>query len=225
MPEAACLTAEPVIPQTLTRLDNNICLYISGMGAERAADAARDMLNFGMEVLVSFGTAGAVVSDIEPGDLCIPESVIAYDGTVYYTAKHWRTNIVNKLTDCPCNIYLGQMVDTLRVLTTVEEKSNFAMHNKSALAVDMESAAIAAIATENEVPFIVIRVITDSSSMALPELATKTCDIYGNVQFSKFFRQVLSHPAQIPPLFRLARGFKSASATMKWIGQRLTEIF
>ena len=225
LPEAACLTREPIAPRTLIRLGTNISLYVSGMGAERAADAARAMVQAGMDVLVSWGTAGAVAPHLHAGDLCVPEAILGFDGKVYQTAKHWRNSVVNKLVDCPCDIYLGQMADAMRVLTTAEEKTGITERNKSVIAVDMESAAIATVAREKEKPYIVIRVISDAAGMVIPEIAIKISDQYGRVRIARLLVQTLTNPLQIPGLIRLARGYREATRTMRWIGARLPEIF
>lgn len=225
VPEAACLTNAPVTPEEIIRIDNNICVYVSGIGAERAENAARMLINHGMDILVSCGTAGALADDLNPGDLIVPELITGFDGRTYQTAKHWRSSIVNKMTDIPCNIYLGQLADSMRVLTSADDKSDMNEKNRSVIAVDMESAAIAAVAFEKEIPCIVIRVISDSSRMMIPEIALKVSDHYGRVNISRLVIQIVTNPGQIPQLYGLARGFRKAEVTLKWIGERLSEIF
>ncbi len=225
LPEASCLTREPITPKTLIRLDTNLSLYVCGMGGERAADAARAMVQAGMDVLVSWGTAGAVAAHLHAGDLCVPEAILGFDDQVYQTAKHWRSSVVNKLVDCPCDIYLGQMADAMRVLTTAEEKAGINERNKSVIAVDMESAAIAAVAGDTEKPFLVIRVISDTAGTVIPDIAIKITDPYGRVRPAKLLLQTLTSPLQIPGLIKLAAGYRKAAHTMRWIGARLPEVF
>ena len=225
LPEAACLTREPIAPRTLIRLGTNISLYVSGMGAERAADAARAMVQAGMDVLVSWGTAGAVAAHLHAGDLCVPEAILGFDDQVYQTAKHWRSSVVNKLVDCPCDIYLGQMADAVRVLTTADEKTGITERNKSVIAVDMESAAIAAVAGDTEKPFIVIRVISDAAGTVIPDIAIKISDPFGRVRLTRLLSQTLTRPLQIPGLIKLALDYGKAARTMRWIGERLPEVF
>ena len=225
LPEATCLTREPIAPATLTRLDTNLSLYVCGIGAKRATDAAREMVQAGMDILVSWGTAGAVTANLHAGDLCVPEAILSYDDKVYHTAKHWRNAVVNKLVECPCDIYLGQMADTLRVLTTADEKAGILDRNKSVIAVDMESAAIAAVASATGKPFIVIRIISDDAGTVIPELAITITDPFGRVRFDRLVMQILTKPLQISSLIKLAAGFGKAKRTMRWIGARLPAIF
>lgn len=225
LPEAACLTSLPITPGTIIRLEDNISLYVCGMGAERAGAAALDMIQAGMDILLSWGTAGALAPDLSPGDLMVPESIVAFDGRVYQTAKHWRSAVLNKLVDCSCNIYLGRLADSMRVLTTAEDKIDSASNYKTAMAVDMESAAIAEVASKHEKPCIVIRVISDSKGMVIPDIALKISDHYGRVRFRNLLVQLFSHPLQVPRLITLARGYGKAARTMKWVGQRLKVMF
>ena len=144
---------------------------------------------------------------------------------MYQTAKYWRSAVINKLVDCPCDIYLGQLADSIRVLTTAQDKTDTAASVKAAIAVDMESAAIAEVANRHEKPCIVIRVISDSSGMTIPDIALRISDVYGQVRFWNLLVQLLTHPLQIPRLIALSRGYGKAARTMKWIGQRLKIIF
>lgn len=225
IPEAACLTDLSLTPDTVIRIEDNICLYVCGMGAERATVAARKMIEAGMDILVSWGTAGALAPNLNPGDLLVPETILGFDGHIHRTAKHWRTAILNRLKDFPGDIYLGQLADSMRVLTSTDEKTDIARQIKTAMAVDMESAAIAEVAGENEKPVIVMRVISDSRGMIIPEIALRISDPYGRVRIKNLCLQLITRPLQIPELFALARGYRRASATMKWIGQRLHVIF
>ncbi|MBF8269687.1 MAG: phosphorylase family protein [Gammaproteobacteria bacterium] len=224
-PEAACLTREVIALETLIRLDTNLSLYVCGMGAERATNGARIMVQAGMDVLVSWGTAGAIATHLHAGDLCMPEAILGFDDRVYQTAKHWRNSVVNKLVDCPCDIYLGQMADAMRVLTTAEEKTGITERNKSVIAVDMESAAIAEVACASEKPYIVIRVISDTAGMVIPDIAIKITDPFGRVRLARLLHQTLTNPLQIPGLIKLALGYRKAAITMRWIGERLPNVF
>jgi adenosylhomocysteine nucleosidase len=225
LPEAACLTGESIQPQTLTRLSSHLNLYVCGMGAERAAGAARAMLQAGMDVLVSWGTAGAVAGHLRAGDLCVPETVIGYDGRIYETAKHWRMTVVNKLVDCPGDIYLGPLADSMRVLMSAVDKAEVGERHRTAIAVDMESAAIAEVARAHEKPCIVIRVVSDSAVTAIPDIAIQISDPYGRVRWPKLLRYSLVHPLQLPRLAAFALSYARAVRTMRWVGGKMENIF
>lgn len=222
-PEAACLTTTAPVPETITALDDHTALLVCGMGAERAKRAALQMVDAGMEILISWGTAGALADDIQPGDLIVPETIVSHTGHVYQTAKYLRSSMLDKLIDCPGNIFLGQLADSIYVLTSVVDKAATRAQG-DALAVDMESAAIAEVAAKHEIQYVAIRAISDSAVMRLPDDVINFTNAYGQVQVTKLISSLLKRPGQIFDLFKLARGFMAAKKTLKWIGQRQAEI-
>ena len=224
LPEAKCLTSSAVKPDEIIRIEENICVYVSGIGAERAEKAARQLVSHGCDVLVSWGTAGALAADLRPGDLLIPESVIGIDGTVYHLAKLWRSSLANKLNELPANIYYGQIADSLRVIKTAQTKSGFRETHARALAVDMESAAIAAVADVYGLDCLVIRVICDSSDTTIPDFALKFTDQYGRAIPGKFMKSIFTDFRLLPQLAALASDFRHATRTLKLVGSRLKEI-
>ena len=223
LPEARCLIGNRIQPETLVAVDDYTTLMVCGIGAERAKRAAERMLDAGMEILISWGTAGALVNDIQPGDLIIPETIIANGGKIYQTAKYLRISIVHQLRDCPGNIFLGQLADSIYVLTNIAAKTSLHRHSGS-LAVDMESAAIAEVAARHEVQYVAIRAITDSVEMALPDELMNFINAYGQVRFRKLFATLLAHPGHISHLLKLTAGFRAATKTLKWIGQRRNQV-
>ncbi|MFQ5660770.1 MAG: hypothetical protein ACE5GZ_10095 [Gammaproteobacteria bacterium] len=222
-PEAACLIGYSPRPETLVTINDHTTLLVCGMGAERAKRAARQLIDVGAERLVSCGTAGATSADLEPGDLIIPETIAATGGQIYPTASQWRSSTVNRLSDCPCSIYLGQLADSMHVLTTAADKWSLQQEIGSQ-AVDMESAAIAGIAAKHEIPYIVIRAISDSSKMMIPDAVIAVSDAYGRIRVTRLIKMLATRPGQIPQLIQLATGFMAAAKTLKWIGRRLEQV-
>ena len=224
IPEARCIARQKPVPGVITPVGGWSSLYVCGMGAERARTAAQKLIDNGFNALISWGTAGALAADIEPGALIIPETIISGEGKVYQTAKNWRTSVIKHLKDCPSNVYLGQLSDSMYVLTQSAEKYRIRRQTDS-LAVDMESAAIAETARLNRIPFIAIRAISDSSTMSIPDSVTKFTDPYGEVRIFNLILSILKRPADIRELLILARGYRAAVKTLQWIGQRREAFF
>ena len=224
IPEAKCFVKRKPVPGMITPINGRISLCLCGMGAERASTAARKMIDAGFNALVSWGTAGALSADIEPGSLIIPETICSRDGKVYHTAARWRSSFIKQLQDCPADIYLGQLSDSIHVLTHGSEKYRVRQQT-DALAVDMESAAIAETARQNQTPFLAIRAISDSATMSIPESVTKFTGPYGDVRVLPLILSLLQRPSDIAALITLARGFRAAARTLAWIGQRRDAIF
>ncbi len=66
--EARCLSARPIKPNNLTELEHGVLLWQCGVGAERAQQAARSLLDAGATALLSWGTAGGWIRP------CVPET-------------------------------------------------------------------------------------------------------------------------------------------------------
>lgn len=224
IPEARCIVKRKPVPGIITPVGGRISLYVSGMGADRARTAAQKMIEYGFNALISWGTAGALAADIKPGALIIPETIISGEGKVHQTAKNWRTSVIKRLKDCPTDIYLGQLSDSMYVLTKGSEKYRIRQQTDS-LAVDMESAAIAEVARLNQAPFIVIRAISDSSTMSIPDSVTKFTGPYGEVRIFNLILSMLKRPADIRELLDLARGYRAAVNTLRWIGEHREAVF
>ena len=223
IPEARCLVKNRPVPGVITPVSGRISLLISGIGSEKARLAAERMVDSGFNALISWGTAGALAADIRPGALIIPETIITGEGVVFHTAKNWRTSVVRRLKDCPSDIYLGQVSDSMHVLTQGSEKYRLREHTDS-LAVDMESAAIAEVAREKQTPFISIRSISDASTMSIPDSVMKFTGPYGEIRIHKLMTSLMKHPADIPGLISLSRGYRAAVKTLEWIGKRIDAV-
>ena len=223
LPEAACLTTASTQTESTIALDDHTTMIVCGIGAERALRATRTLIEAGIDGLISWGTAAALASNIQSGDLIVPETVLAVDNETIYLQSDWRKSIIKRLTDCPGDIYLGQLTDSIRVLSSITEKS-LLYSQSGALAVDMESASIASLATEHHIPCVVLRAITDSAIMTIPDAIMTHSNAYGQVPLLRLVSTMLLDPRQIRPLIKLAKGFRTAAKTLKWIGQRRAEI-
>jgi adenosylhomocysteine nucleosidase len=77
-------------------------------------------------------------------------------------------------------------------------------------AVDLESGAVARVATEHGLPFAVIRAVCDPATRNLPPAALLALDSSGAIGFSAVIGSVCRNPAQIPAL--IALGLDAARA-------------
>jgi len=84
-----------------------------------------------------------------------------------------------------------------------------------AIAVDMESAAIAAVAAAHGLPFLAVRTIADPLSMRLPEAVTVALNPRGDVRLGTLLSHVLQNPPEMFELVRLGRAFGAAVTTLR----------
>jgi len=86
--------------------------------------------------------------------------------------------------------------------------------NSGAVAVDMESAAVAAVAQERALPFLAVRAIADPADMALPSAVMRAADAHGRINRPVLLAHTLLHFGQVGAMLRLASHFRAALRTL-----------
>ncbi len=197
---------------SVTQHSDTILLALSGIGPECAHAAGRLLLKQGATALLSWGTAAALDSRLVPGSLVLPKTVMAADGTVFTVTPEWHECLYRQLSGS-FEIHSGTLVESPRVLSVTNDKRALFDHS-SAIATDMESAALAAVAHEAGAPFMVIRAIADSADMAVPQrLITIMQDTRPRRQL-RLLTAVILHPREWPAIVRLAWSFQAARKTL-----------
>ena len=165
----------------------------------------------GAKCLVSFGIAGALVSTLNPGDVVISTAVTngntAIPADITF-AQGLITEIKKTLLPIENIIFSTQSI----VDSSVEKDSIANAHH--AVAVDMESHAIATLAQEKGVPFVALRVIADHAGQALPKSAMAGNRPDGSIAVLPVIGAALTHPWEIPDLIRLGRQTAIARKTL-----------
>jgi adenosylhomocysteine nucleosidase len=167
-----------------------------GGGTEPGAEtAARLLVARGAAALVSFGLAGGLEPALRPGDIVVPYRVVTSRET-YDVAPALAKRLG------------GMTVHTLfagsAIAATAQRKQ--ALHAATgAAAVDLESGAVARVATEFGLPFAVLRAICDPAERDLPPAAAIALDAAGFIGFPRIVASVLAHPSQLPGLFAIAK--------------------
>ncbi len=215
--EANCLTNSSVPVATPFR-HRNLLIYVAGMGAENASHAAQVLIDAGCQRLLSWGTAGALMTNLRSGDLLIPTYVINAEGCHLETHTEWREKFVS-LINRPAQS--GPLLSSPEVLSTATRKQQ-AQQNSDAIAVDMESAAIARLAIQHSIPFMTIRTVVDTAEMSVPDYALQTIDRYGRSRPLKTLCAIARHPTSLAALIKLGSAFKQALRTLKDIAPVLT---
>jgi len=218
--EASCLTerygrnnailkAAVSSPQ---QLSDNVWLMISGIGKVQAEQAALRLIKHGADALLSWGCAGALSAQLQPGDVLIPRHVKTADGVDLSTDRAWHARLCcdqsNSRRICADALFSSDMIIS-------EPVQKLMLHQKStAVAVDMESAAIAMTARQARIPYMVVRAIVDDAHTTIPACIDSAMDQYGNINPVRMAAVLLMHPSAWPRLIRLGRQFKAARTTL-----------
>lgn len=216
--EARALTVSKVPPGQIIELSNNLFLYISGMGAQQAEIAARSLINRGVGALISWGTAGGLASTTRPGQLVIPERVLDDQGREFAVDGEWLKPLSKGLLST--QIIHGNLLQVRQIVAAAADKQRL-LHQYQAVAVDMESAAIAAVAQAAGVHCRVIRVIADAVDCEFPLWLQQSLTMTGEIRILSLLSQVLRRPTRLKDLYHLSRALTAAKSTLQAVAQPL----
>ncbi len=195
----------------------------SGADSLRAVECALSLIADGCRGLVSFGMAGGLSSDkrlsadplLEPGALIIPQAIVDGSGLRTPVDAEWRARLTEVLSK-RYSIHDADIVGVDAAVTTAAAKAKLRAAS-DAVAVDMESHRVAALATRTGVPFVVIRAVSDSADRRIPPWAMAGVRADGSVAMAAMIGGALTHPLDIPGLIGLARDSAKALATLRGV--------
>jgi len=167
----------------------------TGTGAAASA-AARALVTEGARTLVSFGVAGGLVDDAPPGTAVVAARVVSAYGS-------WRLDAAAPLAG-ELQARAGALYTDAEPLLTVADKRR-AQAGTGALAVDMESAHVLAVAARHGLPALVVRVVADPAGRALPRLAAVAARPDGRLDLGATARALVRHPGDWPLVAASAR--------------------
>jgi hypothetical protein len=185
------------------------------MGQQAARDGALALIEAGASALVSFGVAGGLAPGLRSGTLFCPSCVLDERSHDYLPDPAWRALLMARLGAARLSLVEnGNLLSLPAPLLTVAEKG--AMRERhQALAVDMESAAIAAVATEHRMPFIVLRAIVDERDDNVPAELQASVDAWGRPMAARLLATLLRHPRLLAQLPGLATRMEKATRALR----------
>jgi adenosylhomocysteine nucleosidase len=218
--EASCLTGRRHAPDEIVALEGEVLVCVGGVGPRRAARAAERLVERGAQALAVFGTAGGLDPGLVPGALLLPGGVLAPGGARFAVDAGWRARLAARLEavsgagpgDGPAGARdaPGTIVESARVLKTPEEKR--ALHAATgALAVDMESASVAAAAHAAGVPFLAVRAVSDTAAIRVPHATLAAVDVHGRLRLA---RAPARRPSDLAALARMHAAFRAAQKSL-----------
>ena len=158
---------------------------VSGVGKVFAAVCAQTMiLRFGVEAIINTGVAGGIAKDISLGDFVIasklcqhdmdtsgvgdPKGLVSGINKVYFeTEPRYREAALKAAEKLGFRAQIGTIASGDQFVCDAERK-HWIRDFFGAAAVEMEGAAIAQVCFINEIPFVVIRAISDDASGYAP---------------------------------------------------------
>lgn len=163
--------------------DSEIVLVEAGVGKVNAARVTQILIdNFDIEAIINVGSAGAANDELEIGDIVIGHKLVQHDFdiTAFGHPKGYISNVgqfmesddvliekmeqtISKMQENEFKIKIGTIASGDIFCTELKMKEK--IRNKFGTdAIEMEGAAIAQVCKLDEMPFLVIRSISDKPS-------------------------------------------------------------
>ena len=212
-PEASAFTAARPPAQQPVELDEKSLLIVSGMGRERARQAAQKLFEAGADCLVGFGTAGALAPERRPGDMVVATEAREV-GRQYTVNADLTASVMKWLSRNGITVHSGPLTCAAGPVATIGAKRKL-YSQTGAIAVDMESAGVLDAAERNGLPAFVLRVIIDAAHVELPDAVLRRVDEFGEVDTPGLALDLARSPGQIPAVIRLACAACRAGRIMK----------
>jgi adenosylhomocysteine nucleosidase len=223
--ELRCLTSLTIQRNIPLLCGKQLVCVVSGMGATNAKLAVEKLVSLGFkpQALISWGTAGAIQTGLQPGDLLIPHIVRTSDGTQLKTCTAARDTLRELLQANAVTVHDGSLLEVKDVISTVADKQVLA-RNTDTVAVDMESAELGRIAETRGIPFLVIRTIVDAADQSIPEVVIRTIDECGNVRIFSLAKELFFKPSLVMTLFQLSRAMHMACKTLEMVATKTDKL-
>jgi len=197
-----------------SRLTDSTTLIVvrSGMGSENAATASQWLIRKGVSALGVSGVSGGLAPELLPGDLVLPEAVIQEHGNQMWEVSPGFVHMTSAaLMHEGISAYRGPIITVLRPVLSARDKHTLFVKSK-ALAVDMESATVAAVAKSGGIPFFALRAVCDAAGHSIPGDLLVCVHQQGRVRLFQLFQSLFVKPALVSDLLRMKRDFGAALA-------------
>jgi adenosylhomocysteine nucleosidase len=181
---------------------------VTGIGRAAAADGAGRLIESGATALISWGMAGGLDPALGAGALLLPGEVISAEGERFPTAREWRTCLA-RAVPAGHPVSDGALLGCVEPLGSPAEKAA-AYRATGAVAVDMESDAVAQVAARYRLPFLAVRAVVDTAADALPPAITAAAVAAGTMRGQQVIAALLQAPGEVAALMRLAWAYRAA---------------
>jgi len=216
--EISSLTSKNINKGDCISINDKLLVCCSGAGPVNAKKASQLLIDNGAERLISWGCAAALSPDLQPGDLVLPEELLSEKTEQLSLHSSWLTFIKQQLSEL--SPLSGSLIESSTIVADCIDKQRI-YQKSSAIALDMESIAVATVAKENNMPAVVIRCIADPVDMNLPKSINYAMNNQGDIELPKLLYFLLSHPFELTGLIKLGLHFNKAKNKLKLVKKQL----
>ncbi|GAB6141946.1 purine phosphorylase [Methylosoma difficile] len=220
--ELTTLTAKRVQKKHCLFISDTLLVAYSGTGPANARQAAELLIHKGATQLISWGCAAALSPQLKPGDLALVDTLIDVDNYELSVDKDWHRH-AKRLLAKHVTLYCGCLAESTGIVSSKAEKEQLRSFT-DAIALDMESVAIAKVAEQHHLPFLAIRSIVDPVSMNLPRAISFAANAEGDIVLARLLLFLALHPLELPQLIKLGLHFSAAKKTLTLIAKHLHDL-
>jgi hopanoid-associated phosphorylase len=196
----------------------------AGASPRRAYRKARALVDQGATALVSFGIAGGLHPALHVGTLVIGAEVFTPEHHLLPGSPSWRGALEKAANETRLKIETGRIAGSNRVVVHTGAKA--ALHSLSgAIAVDMESHAVAAVAWEKNIPFRALRAIIDDAESHLPSIVRGSINRHGKPRKTLMALRLAASPWNYGALKKLERDSRTAHQALGGLSPIASTLF
>jgi len=180
-----------------------LALLDTGEGPRNAAAALHTWLNHHQaRAIINVGLAGALSASLAAGDLVVAREIRGRDGWFDATASPLFQTAA-RLSD----VRIGTAVTVDEIVCKATDKRRLAQSTgvQTTAWVDMESTAIAAVCDELQMPYLIVRAISDGFDEDLPVDFNRCRDASGRVSARRVIQAAMARPRAFKGLLELKR--------------------
>lgn len=184
-----------------------VAIVESGLGFARARRATQAMLDAHTpKWILSCGFSGALLPEMKVGQIVLANSIVDPRGQEI-------TIDLNAAEDRAGGLYVGRLLTADEMVRTVEQKRQLAAE-RQAIAVDMESLAVAQVCRDTKTRFMAIRAISDDMSADLPNEVFAVLGSSGTVRVGATLGAVWKRPGSVKDMWRLREQARRAGENL-----------
>jgi adenosylhomocysteine nucleosidase len=194
--------------------DAALLVACAGADALRAKASAEALIEAGAAALVSYGIAGGLDPRLAAGAVMLPEAVLTPGGPALPTARAWRESLRERAGGASAGLADarlagGTLLGSDRAVAAVAEKQGL-FEAWGAIAVDMESHAVALAARDAGLPFLALRAVADPAGRPLPRAVQGSIAPDGRPRAALVTARLALRPWEIAEVARLRRDARAA---------------
>jgi len=168
----------------------------TGTGATRARKGTLALIDgHAPQWVLSVGFSGAMIPELQAGDMVVANEIVDAGGNCLSLDLKMGENR-------DAGYYVGRLLTADRIVRTVKEKED--LHQQTgAIAVDLESLAVAQACRDSGTKFMAVRVISDDMSEDLPPEILSILGGTGTIRWGATLGAIWNRPGSVTDMWKL----------------------